>query len=142
MLLVICMAGIRCASPTVPTVPEKNYKDYEYRYIAYVTYTRPPADANNWGGVYDSVYLEQWLYDPERIAGVAYAWFQMDKTGPNAFKSLISTVYIQKPGEQKHALYVHDHGSKSLGSAENLSVEGAYDLEVKGNCLLFRMAKD
>jgi hypothetical protein len=103
---------------------------------------RAPRPTQTTGGVYDRVELEQWLYDPARDSGVNYSRFQMDKTGPNAFKSLISSVYIQKPGEEKHRLYVMDYGSLHKASAENLSVQGAYDLEVSGNLLLFRMAKD
>jgi len=57
MLLVICMAVIRCASSTVP---EKNY---EYRYNVEVIYTRP-ANAEIWPGGNGYVQLIQALYDP------------------------------------------------------------------------------
>jgi hypothetical protein len=71
----------------------------------------------------------------------------MNKTGANTYKCLISKVYIQKPGETKHQITVDDWlRNPSFTYAENISVQGAYDLEARtmsyGTALLFRMAKD
>ncbi len=144
LLLVICMTGIRCATPTA-TVPEKNY---EYRYNVEVTYTRPD-NAELFPGEEDEVTLVRKLLDSGQIGGWdGAANLMMKKTGANTYKYVISKVYVQKPGELiKHRLGVWDMlRNPRHANAEDISIPGAYDLEARdmldGTNLLFRMAKN
>jgi len=138
-----CLGLDNCKSPEEPRKPEPNY---EYRYDVEVIYTRPD-NAEIWPGGDDSVLLQGILYYP----AATYPYFNevswMNKTGGNTYKYLISKVYVQKPGETKHQITVDDLlRNPSFTYAENISVQGAYDLEARtmqyGTALLFRMAKD
>jgi hypothetical protein len=137
MLLVICMAGIRCANSAA---------DYEYRYNVEVTYTRPADFELNPNGE-DDVILTLDIYEPTAPWGFTSIKVLMTKTGELTYKCFVAKIYVQKPGEEKHQAVVADAFIKDqTPHAEYISIQGAYDLETRtmqvGTALLFRMAKN
>lgn len=145
IVLMTCVLGIQCSSPAGPD------KD-DYRNNVEVTYTRP-ADAEIDTGAVDDVWLSLYLYDPAVTTGFWGPSYHdsrdivMDKTGKNTYRCVVNKIYIQKPNEEKHQAGVSDIPRvPQITYAENISVQGAYDLETRtmrvGTTLLFRMAKN
>ena len=143
IVLMTCILGIRCSNPAGPD-------EDDYRNNVEVTYTRP-ADAELDTGVKDTVVLSLDLCDP----AVTGQWWSgrdgrdivMDKTGKNTYRCVVNKIYVQKPNEEKHEARVFDILKvPQFTYAENISVQGAYDLETRtvqeGTVLLFRMAKN
>ena len=121
MLLVICMAGIRCAGSD----------DSEYRYNVEFTYTRPANFELNPSGE-DDVILMVRIHEPTASWGFDDIWVLMTKTGELTYKCFIDKIYVQKPGEEKHQAGVTDCFIKDqTPHAEDISVQGAYDLETR-----------
>ena len=145
IVLMTCVMGIQCSSPAGPD------KD-DYRNNVEFTYTRPD-DAGLKPEGKDDVALQLELYDPAATAGFwgpTYhdsRFISMNKTGKNTYRCVVNKIYVQKPGEEKHEAGIGDCLKVSMATyAENISVQGAYDLETRimrvGTTLLFRMAKN
>ena len=150
-LLMLLMSGFNgCKnSPTSPDAPR------EYRDQVKVIYTRDPAKIRSPQAA-DIAILHYELFDPdtkepingedEYIEGnYRIGAAIMEKVAENKFRGYLKHVFIQdSPHQPKHMVYIDDpklyNGIDSF-TPYGITIQGAYDIEIKGHELYFRMSK-
>lgn len=146
-MFILCLGLDNCKNPEEPERPEPIY---EYRYNVEVIYTRITID---YPDNQDLVYFHYFLKDPAYISEfVDYTgMIEMDKIGENMYSCYLPKVFVQTPPyPDKHMVYVSDEKKGGLHRAENISIQGAYEQEIREldwgtfvyTFLYFKMSKE
>jgi hypothetical protein len=157
LVLISALMFPTCKSPVGLDEPEL----IQYRARVEVRYDRNPVKITFPEGHDKATAIQYWIYDPnarqnklenEYVEG----WYRrrgganMEKIAENRFVGYMEKVFVQtKSHSVKHRIYVRDaklydgfSGNEvSTYTAEGITIEGAYDLEIIGCELHFRMSK-
>lgn len=150
-LLMLLLLLVSCKSPFEPD-EQNQFKPKD----VLVTYNRDPAWIVFPAGNDDVTYAHYELFDPDtdrpltelenieemfRIGACG-----MEKIAENRFQGYLKHVLIQKNSNQpRHSIYIRDLklwdgvNYDSPNTPYGITIEGAYDLEIKNKKLFFRM---
>ena len=159
LFLVLALAFLTACNPKNPAGPDP-IEVPQYRALALATYDRNPAKIKNPEGNDSFVLLHYSLFDPNaeqnklpgegvedgcRCGGVC-----AQRIAPNKYQYYLEKVFVQSsPYHPKHSLYVDDpklwdgvsDESYHTNTNTGITVEGAYDVELSGYYLFFKMSK-
>lgn len=142
--------------PTDPNEPPEPYVRTEFERYAEVTYNRDPSKIKNPAandGLTSAVYKlydekhehsdigDETYYDRFRLGST-----DMIQTGEHSFKGTLKWVLIQSdPSHKKHIIFMQDLKLRGDGQSEftsdGISVQGWYEVEIRGNEAHFKQRK-
>lgn len=115
----------RCLSPEKPEEPEQAV--LKYMYHVEVIYARKAIE---YPESEDHTEIWYYLYDPAFLGQEEYKCTEMNRIDKNKFRCYLPKVFVQTlEYNKKHRLCVFDLKKRDL-QAENIVIQGAYDLEI------------
>ena len=161
-LILIAVSFVGCGKVNNPNGPEP-IEPPQYRALVLVTYDRDPAKIRFPEGNDSFVLLHYLLFDPnaeqnvlpsegEGVVDDVYRQGGVcaQRVANNRYQYYLKKVLIQSsPYHPKHSLYVDDpklwdgvsDESYHTNTNTGITVEGAYDVELSGYYLFFKMSK-
>ena len=141
---VLYLSLVSCKSPEEPEV-------HTFRFNVEVTYTRNTSKITNPSAKEARVILDYELYNPERSPTINKNFMDTNQISENVFRAYLSKVFVQtEKRSTKHIIWIKDPMLKQFDNtgmeiptssftAENITISGAFDLQVSGYQLHFKM---